>query len=427
MWQYGGGATAVHKNLQYLQNIAADPAAASALSFFCIHGYDSDGTTATGSSATAWDWWLNGWKTSPGAGVPAPVKGTSAYGKKSWMTETSGEAPGWLAPTGAFPNQGAWSIALKLHQALTAGQQSAWAYWQLTDGKTVAASTLTDSTQRTKAAKYIAAKHFFRFIRPNSLRVNVSVTNAPGLNASAFLAPSNTALTVVLVNAGTNSLNIKIPAPSLPVGLKSFQSFTSDANALWVSNSVPIVGGTATLNVPGYGVCTLFGRPASVGTPPAITDLPQSADVGVGTTVRLSCAATGDAPLSFQWFFNNLPIPGATATVLSLTNIQPYQAGQYGVQVSNSVGSVISLPATLKVTGQATLPEITPHISTARSGDGLQLSFVANPGRVYSWMVATNPNSWSVASSFVSPTSLAKWLVLPSLFAPPRYFRVSSP
>src|ERR1051326_4997522 len=125
------------------KKLRADPAAASALSFFCIHGYDSDGTTATGSSATAWDWWLNGWKTSPGAGVPAPVKGTSAYGKKSWMTETSGEAPGWLAPTGAFPNQGAWSIALKLHQALTAGQQSAWAYWQLTHGKKGPPSTST--------------------------------------------------------------------------------------------------------------------------------------------------------------------------------------------------------------------------------------------------------------------------------------------
>ena len=59
------GATAVHKNLQYLQNIAADPVAASALSFFCIHGYASDGVTAAGATPTQWNRWLDGWTTSP--------------------------------------------------------------------------------------------------------------------------------------------------------------------------------------------------------------------------------------------------------------------------------------------------------------------------------------------------------------------------
>ncbi len=39
MWQYGSGSSTIHKNLQYLQNIAADPQAAAAESFFCIHGY----------------------------------------------------------------------------------------------------------------------------------------------------------------------------------------------------------------------------------------------------------------------------------------------------------------------------------------------------------------------------------------------------
>ena len=137
MWQYGSGTTAIHKNLQYLQNIAADPAAASALSFFCIHGYANDGVTASGSTPTQWNWWLNGWTTSPGAGIPANISGTAAYGKKSWMTETSGENPAWLYPVTGFPNQGAWSIALKIHQAMTAGRQSGWAYWQCTDGNAV--------------------------------------------------------------------------------------------------------------------------------------------------------------------------------------------------------------------------------------------------------------------------------------------------
>jgi O-glycosyl hydrolase len=426
LWQYGAGAATVHKNLQYLQNIASDPAAASALSFFCIHGYANDGTTAAGSNPTQWNWWLNGWTSSPGAGIPANVEGTSAYGKKSWMTETSGETPAWLAPSGGFPNQGAWSIALKIHQALVAGEQSAWAYWQFTDGNAVGASTLTDATQQTNAAKYVAAKHFFRFIRPNSVRVNAAITNAPGLNASAYLAPSNMALIVVFVNSASNAVTVQVHTPALPAGLTSFQSFTSDSAALWVSNSVLIAAGIATVTVPGYGVCTLFGQPLARPVPPAITQPPQSAKVSAGTTVQFSCSATGDAPLAFQWFFNNLPISGATGATLVLTNVQPFQAGQYSVQVTNSSGSLVSLPASLEVTGQGTVPAITPHISADRAGAAIQLSFAANIGRTYSWQVSTNPSSWSTAASFVSVSTQALWMVRPSV-APNQYFRVSSP
>jgi len=427
MWQYGAGATEVHKNLQYLQNLAADPTAASALSFFCIHGYANDGVTAAGSTPTQWNWWLDGWATSPAPGIPANVNGTAAYGKKSWMTETSGEASAWLSPATGFPSQGAWSIALKIHQALVAGQQSAWAYWQFTDGNAVGASTLTDATQRGSAAKYVAAKHFFRFIRPNAVRVGASVANAPGLNVGAYLAPSNTALTVVLVNSDTNAATVQIQAPAIPAGLTRFQSFTSDANALWVSNSIPITGGAAVLTVPAYGICTLFGQSVVALIPPAITQMPQSTNVNAGAAVRFSCAATGDDPLSFQWFFNNLPIAGATSATLVLTNVQPFQAGQYSVQVTNQAGSITSFPASLGVAGQGTLPVITPRISVARSGDAIQLSFQADAGRVYTWLLATNLASWSVATQFVSTGGLAQWLVPPSLSAGVRYFRVSSP
>src|SRR5207244_12060305 len=38
LWQLGKSNSIVHKHLQYLQNIGADPAAAAALAFFCIHG-----------------------------------------------------------------------------------------------------------------------------------------------------------------------------------------------------------------------------------------------------------------------------------------------------------------------------------------------------------------------------------------------------
>jgi len=426
MWQYGSGATAVHKNLQYLQNVAADPVAASALGFFCIHGYASDGVTAAGSTPTQWSWWLNGWTTSPAAGIPSNVRGTAAYGKKSWMTETSGEAPAWLSPGSGFPNQGAWSIALKIHQAMTAGEQSGWSYLRLTDGNPVAAGTLTDVTYRSNSAKYVAAKHFYRFIRPNSTRVSASVAGAPGLYASAYLAPSNTALTVALVNSSTNPVTAQVYAPAIPAGLTVFQSFISDVSALWVSNSIPLIGAAATVTVPGYGVCTLFGQPIASPVPPAITQWPQSTNTSAGASVVFACEATGDAPLSFQWFFKNLPIAGATATSLTLTNVQPFQAGQYTVQVSNSAGSITSLSATLGVNGPGTLPAVTPRISIADSANAVQLTFQANPGRIYSWLASFNLSTWLVVTQFVSTGNSAQWR-LSSAPSSAEYFRVSSP
>src|SRR5690606_38799663 len=133
MWQYGGGPTTAHKNLQFLQHIAADPEAAAAVDFFNIHGYDSDGASAATADAGLWDWWANGWDASPAEGIPADVKGFTEYGKKSWMTETSGEAAAWLVGDDAFPSEGAWGLALRIHQALTTGQQSAWIYWTFVD------------------------------------------------------------------------------------------------------------------------------------------------------------------------------------------------------------------------------------------------------------------------------------------------------
>jgi hypothetical protein len=259
MWQFGSGASTVHKNLQYLQFLAADPQALQALAFFCIHGYANDGVSAASATPTQWNWWANGWSSSPAAGIPANVKGFKYFGKKSWMTETSGENPAWIYPATGFPGGGAWSLALRIHQALTTGQQSAWAYWQLTDGNAVDGFKLTDHTLLQISPKYVAAKHFFRFIRPNSLQVNATVTGSTVLNASAYINDTNRTMTLVLLNTSSNALPASVATPADPRGINAWQSFTSSASALWQSNTVPIVNGTATLTVPGYGVVTLYG------------------------------------------------------------------------------------------------------------------------------------------------------------------------
>jgi O-glycosyl hydrolase len=269
MWQYGGGGSEVDKNLHYLAAIDADPMATSALAGFAIHGYGADGVSSAGASSQLWSWWADGWQASPAGGIPANVKGFGAFGKPSWMTETSGEAPEWLAASkmGGFPDSGAFSIAIKLQQALTTGQESAWLYWQLTDGSPADdghRETLTDATQLAGGAKYVAAKHFFRYVRPGAQRVDAAVSGSTSLLASAFVLDAAAALTVVLVNESPTAAMVGVTLPAAPA-IASMQSFTSSDGKLWQQGSVMASGGMASVAVPGYGVVTLTGA----GTPPA--------------------------------------------------------------------------------------------------------------------------------------------------------------
>jgi O-glycosyl hydrolase len=258
MWQHGGNAEPTQKNLQYLQNIAADSDAADAVDFFAIHSYATDGASSAGTSASSWDWWLHGWSSPPSGGLPANIPGVAAYGKKSWMTETSGEDEAWL-PDGS-PTRGAFSVALKIHQALTAGQESAWLYWQLTNGGAAGNYALTDAKQRAGATKYIAAKHFFRYIRPGAVRVNASVSGASGLLASAYVHDAGATLTVVLINEAASDVTASLQPTGAPAGIKSFDAYTSSNTQSFAHSTLAASGSATQVSVPAYGIVTLYGQ-----------------------------------------------------------------------------------------------------------------------------------------------------------------------
>jgi hypothetical protein len=53
--------------------------------------------------------------------------------------------------------------------------------------------------------------------------------------------------------------------------------------------------------------------------------------------------------LSYQWRLNGTNLPGATNSLLLLTNVMPAQSGNYSVALTNLVGSVTSAPASVKI------------------------------------------------------------------------------
>lgn len=90
-------------------------------------------------------------------------------------------------------------------------------------------------------------------------------------------------------------------------------------------------------------------------SPPDIIRQPVSLTRVAGLNASFTVAATGDAPLSYQWQENgtNLAdggyISGSTSSTLNLTSVTMANAGSYSVVVSNALFVVASAPATLTV------------------------------------------------------------------------------
>jgi glucose/arabinose dehydrogenase len=139
-------------------------------------------------------------------------------------------------------------------------------------------------------------------------------------------------------------------------------------------------------------------RPAASSTAPQITQQPVNQTVPVGATATFSVAATGTAPLSYQWQKNNVNIAGATAssyqtppTILADNNTT------YRAVVTNAIGTATSNAATLGVTANtppaATI--LTPAVGAkytagtalSFSGSGTDLENGTLPASAFKWRI----------------------------------------
>jgi hypothetical protein len=87
----------------------------------------------------------------------------------------------------------------------------------------------------------------------------------------------------------------------------------------------------------------------SLVTPTTILVPPADAEVVVGGTASFSVIALSSGPLTYQWIFAGVAIPGATNSSYQVSNAQLTNEGNYTVQITNSAGSVTSASAALEV------------------------------------------------------------------------------
>jgi len=114
---------------------------------------------------------------------------------------------------------------------------------------------------------------------------------------------------------------------------------------------------------------------------PTITTQPGSQTVTAGQTASFSVAATGTAPLSYQWRKNGVAISGATLSSYTTAATASSDNGAlFTVVVSNTAGNVTSNAATLTVSAAPVAPTITtqPANQTVTAGQTATFAVVAS-------------------------------------------------
>ncbi len=161
------------------------------------------------------------------------------------------------------------------------------------------------------------------------------------------------------------------------------------------------------------GVEALYTAPQ----PPTITTQPQGQTTTAGSSVTFFVVASGAQPLSYQWRLNGADIPGATSSSYAIANVQTTDSGDYTVRVSNSLGTVYSVAATLTV---QYAPVITtePPSQTVNIGSNVTFTVVAtgNPAPTYQWKLNGANISGATSSTYtrnnVQPADAGSYAVV---------------
>ncbi|HUR47317.1 MAG TPA: hypothetical protein VMZ27_15655, partial [Candidatus Saccharimonadales bacterium] len=126
---------------------------------------------------------------------------------------------------------------------------------------------------------------------------------------------------------------------SAPDGIRSRLQYQTKAGSLYLA----VVDGVQSAK----GLATINWQLANA---PIIVSGNSNAVGNFHGTVTLGSGITSSALVTYyRWFFNDVEIPGATNSTLTLTNLQPGQAGNYGVLCSNYAGYVMNTAAQLSV------------------------------------------------------------------------------
>jgi beta-glucosidase len=219
----------------YVKAIKESPKALEALDVFATHGYE-DGVKAEMSATSSRMFW-------------ELIKDT---GKPFWITEGGTGDHAWPAPI----HKG---IGNALHNALVAGNCSAFVPWQITEGReSIHAMMVMDKY----TSKTYTLMHYSKFIRPGARRIDAQPGFAD-VQVGAFLHAKNGELTIVAINPTEQNQPLSLIFKNLkgPASLKACR--TSATENLQATGQVAVSDSKAVFEMTPQSIVTFLGRMAN--------------------------------------------------------------------------------------------------------------------------------------------------------------------
>ena len=276
--------------------------------------------------------------------------------------------------------------------------------------------TLTNSTLSPNLVTLdgITTNSYVNTLALYNAQATLSNTNVLGNSPVLSLGASTLTISNNLTVASSSVFNFALGTNSTTVGVSSNLVLSGTLNIAdgggFTSGSYPLftygtalttnnlslgstpVGYSYSINTSTSGQVNL--AVTLLDTPPEITSQPENQTNVFGSTASFDVAATGEIPLSYQWYFNtNIVLTDETNSTLTLNNIQYTDGGDYTVVITNDAGSVTSVVATLTVTAPVA-PSIStqPSDQTGAVGRSAQFTVVADgtPPLSYQWYFNTN-------------------------------------
>lgn len=288
-------------------------------------------------------------------------------------------------------------------------------------GQTQNTLTLSAVNESDEGSYSVSITNSFGSVTSNDARLTVesqvpTITTGP----SAGIQDSGTEFSMTVIVTGTapfsyqwqkNNINI----PQATNAILSFQSLNESDSGVYrvnVSNTLlpaGIYSEEATLEVVDF---TLL---------PRINKQPESVSISLGFPAQFNVEASGEGPLTYQWFKNGNTLSTQTQPSLDIANVQNTDAGTYAVVVSNPFGSVTSNAATLTLVSDLGRSVGADHLNWSNDGDAFWFSqstvthndnLAAQSGDItnsQSTSISTRVDTAGIVSFWWSVSSEANW------------------
>jgi glucuronoarabinoxylan endo-1,4-beta-xylanase len=215
----------------YVKAVRDNPRALESLGVFATHGYE-DGVKAEMSATSSRQFWDL----------------IADTGKPFWITEGGTGGHDWPAPIQK-------GVGNALHNALVAGNCSAFVPWQITEGNKSIHALMVMSTYTPKT---YTAMHYTRFIRPGAQRIDAQ----PGFDlvqVGAFLHEKEGSLAIVALNPTDQEQALNLTFRNLR-GFRSLKVYrTSASENLKEVGDIPIGDDKAAFSMTPQSIVTFSG------------------------------------------------------------------------------------------------------------------------------------------------------------------------